>query len=95
LLFPFGSTAHSSIGQLVIAGTVYDSTKTIPVEKVLVKSGSGNQATTDSMGHYEIFVTENDSLTFIYQNKPTAKFAVKQIPNIAELRYFPARKGNK
>jgi hypothetical protein len=71
------------MGQLVIAGTVYDSTKTIPVEKVLVKSGSGNQAITDSMGHYEIFVTENDSLTFIYQNKPTAKFAVKQIANIA------------
>jgi hypothetical protein len=71
------------MAQLIISGTVYDSTKSIPVEKVLVKSGGGNQVLTDSSGHYEILAAENDSLTFIYQNKPTAKFAVKQIPNIA------------
>lgn len=50
---------------------------------VLVKSGSGTQAKTDSTGHYEIVTSDKDSLTFIYNNKPTAKFAVKQIPNIA------------
>lgn len=49
---------------------------------VLVKSSGGTQAMTDSAGHYEIVTSEKDSLTFIYQNKPTAKFAVKQIPNI-------------
>src|SRR5450432_262700 len=70
------------MGQLTISGTVYDSTKTIPVKDVLVKSGSGTQAITDSMGHYEIVTTDKDSLTFIYHNKPTAKFAVKQIPDI-------------
>jgi hypothetical protein len=50
---------------------------------VLVKSQSGTQAKTDSTGHYEIVTSDKDSLTFIYNNKPTAKFAVKQIPNIA------------
>ncbi len=49
---------------------------------VLVKSGSGTQAITDSAGHYEIVATDKDSLTFIYRNKPTAKFAVRQIQNI-------------
>jgi hypothetical protein len=53
------------------------------VPDVLVKSGSGTQAKTDSTGHYEIVTSDKDSLTFIYNNKPTAKFAVKQIPNIA------------
>ncbi|MEO6540131.1 MAG: hypothetical protein ABIN74_04025, partial [Ferruginibacter sp.] len=36
----------------------------------------------DSMGRYKIPVTENDSLTFIYQNKPTQKFVVKDIPDL-------------
>lgn len=34
------------------------------------------------MGHYEIVTTDKDSLTFIYNNKPTAKFAVKQVTDI-------------
>jgi hypothetical protein len=35
------------------------------------------------MGNYKIPVAENDSLTFIYNNKPTQKFAVKDIANPA------------
>jgi hypothetical protein len=73
----------SASAQFIVSGTVYDSTRSIPVEKVIVRSGSGNQVITDSLGHYEILAREDDSLTFIYKNKPTAKFAVKQIPNIA------------
>ena len=38
--------------------------------------------TTDSSGHYEIGANDRDSLTFIYNNKPTARFAVKQIEDI-------------
>ena len=49
---------------------------------MLIKSSGGTKATTDSAGHYEIVTTDKDSLTFIYNNKPTAKFAVRQIPNI-------------
>ena len=48
----------------------------------MVKSSNGTQAITDSSGRYEIVSSDKDSLTFIYNNKPTAKFAVKQIPNI-------------
>ena len=72
----------SVLAQFTISGTVYDSTKTIPVRDVQVKSSSGTQAFTDTAGHYEIVTTDKDSLTFIYLNKPTAKFAVKQIKNI-------------
>jgi len=69
--------------QLTITGTVYDSTKTIPVKDVLVKSSNGTIAVTDSTGRYTIVTSDKDSLTFIYNDKPTAKFAVKQIANIA------------
>lgn len=68
--------------QLTISGTVFDSSKIVPVKDVLVKSTSGNQTITDSTGHYDIVATDRDSITFTYLNKPTAKFAVKQIDNI-------------
>jgi hypothetical protein len=74
--------AGGSVAQLTISGTVYDATRVVPVVDVLVKSSGGTQAITDSSGHYEIVTTDKDSLTFIYQDKPTAKFAVRQIPNI-------------
>ncbi len=79
LLLLFSASAKS---QLTISGNVYDSTKTIPVKDVLIKSSNGTSAITDSTGHYAIVATDKDSLTFIYQNKPTAKFAVRQIENI-------------
>ena len=72
----------AAMGQLTISGNVFDSTRIIPVVDVLVKSSGGTQAITDSAGHYEIVTTDKDSLTFIYNNKPTAKFAVRQIKNI-------------
>jgi hypothetical protein len=68
--------------QLTISGTVYDSTRAIPVKDVVIQSSNGTTTTTDSAGYYAIVTTDKDSLTFIYLNKPTAKFAVKQIPNI-------------
>lgn len=80
ILLIFCATAKA---QLTISGTVLDSTKTIPVKGVLVKSSSGTTATTDSMGRYTIVIAEKDSLTFIYHDKPTAKFSVKQIPDMA------------
>lgn len=70
------------MGQLTITGTVYDTTGVIPVKDVLIKSSSGTQSITDSTGRYAIVTTDKDSLTFIYNNKPTAKFAVKQVKNI-------------
>lgn len=68
--------------QLTISGTVYDSSKVIPVKNVVVKSTGGMITVTDSTGHYNIGASDKDSLTFIYLNKPTARFAVRQIENI-------------
>lgn len=72
-----------AFAQLTVTGTVYDSTKTIPVRNVLVQSSSGTSVYTDTLGVYNIVTTDKDSLTFIYNNKPTAKFAVKQINDIS------------
>jgi hypothetical protein len=73
--------ASKAIGQFTIGGTVYDSSKVIPVKDVIVKSNTGNIAKTDSAGHYKILVSNNDSLVFSYHNKLTEKFAVNQIKN--------------
>ena len=72
-------TACNLFAQLTISGTVYDSTRTIPVKNVLVKTKTGKQTTTDSLGQYSITVTKNDSLAFIYRNKSTPEFAVSEI----------------
>lgn len=69
-------------GQFTVSGTVYDSTKVVPVPDVMIKSTNGATTNTDSVGHYNLIVNDKDSLTFIYQNKPTARFAVKQIQDI-------------
>jgi len=76
----FVSTAN---GQLTVSGTVYDVTKTIPVKEVNVKATNGNSTISDSNGRYSIVTAKNDSLTFFYQGKPTAKFSVNQIADIA------------
>jgi hypothetical protein len=67
--------------QIIVSGTVYDSTKLVALKDVLIQSSKGNFAISDSNGHYSIAADEKDSLTFIYNYKPTAKFAVKQIDN--------------
>jgi hypothetical protein len=49
------------------------------VEGVRVISTGGKMAFTDSLGRYSIPTCMNDSLFFIYNNKPTQKFAVNKI----------------
>lgn len=75
--------AFSAMAQFTVSGTVYDSTKFVTVKDVLVKASNGNQVLTDSTGSFAIVATDNDSLTFIYNNKPTARFAIRQIPDIS------------
>lgn len=70
--------------QLTVTGTVFDSSRRNYVENVQVESTGGKFTRTDSMGHYKITVTEKDSLTFIYKNKPTQKFAVKDILSLTQ-----------
>ncbi|MBK8519422.1 MAG: hypothetical protein IPL54_00600 [Chitinophagaceae bacterium] len=84
LLLFFTAATHTLHAQLTVTGTVFDSQKRNYVENVRVESTSGKFTRTDTMGNYKIAVTENDSLTFIYQNKPTQKFAVKEIPNLMQ-----------
>ena len=64
-----------------LRGTVYDSTKTYPVISVSVLTSSGKGTVTDIYGHYEIDVTEKDSVWFSYLNKPTIKYVVEKIPD--------------
>lgn len=83
LLLSFGIKTHA-IAQVTVTGTVFDSSKRNYVENVIVQSTGGKMVLTDSMGRYKIAVAENDSLSFIYQNKPTQKFAVKDITDLAQ-----------
>ncbi len=71
----------SSKAQLIVSGTVYDSSKINLVEGVLVQNLSGSKTYTDSLGKYSLQVAENDSLFFTYKNKSTSKYAVTTIPD--------------
>jgi hypothetical protein len=73
--------ASKNFAQFILTGTVYDSTRINFVEGVRVESNAGKFTYTDSMGKYNLQVTEADSVVFTFRNKPTQKFAVKTIPN--------------
>ncbi|MEP6617438.1 MAG: hypothetical protein ABJA57_12700 [Ginsengibacter sp.] len=73
-----------SQAQVMVSGTVYDSTKYYGVSGVYVKSTGGTGSFTDSAGNYHINVNESDSLFFSYHNKPTIKFPVRLIANYNE-----------
>jgi hypothetical protein len=60
-------------------GTVYDSSRNFPMEAVSVLSTSGRGTSTDADGHYQIEVSETDSIWFSYLGKPTTKFPVTKI----------------
>lgn len=61
-----------------------DNSKINFVEAVGVISTGGRIAVTDSLGKYTIQAGADDSLYFIYNNKPTQKFAVNKIANTAQ-----------
>ena len=67
--------------QIVITGTVYDSTKLYSITGVKVVSTGGNTTMTDSNGVYHINVSSKDSISFYYANRPTTKFPVQVIAN--------------
>jgi hypothetical protein len=82
---------------------VYDSSRIFPLEAVSVLTSSGKGTVTGANGHYEIEVTEKDSIWFSYLNKPTVKFPVLKIndplnfdisilvniPTLKEVKLFP------
>ena len=65
-----------SFAQIMVSGTVFDSSKLYVVPNVQVHTSSGNFAYTDSIGNYKIAATENDSISFFYNGKFTLKFPV-------------------
>lgn len=62
-------------------GRVLDSSGLRPVSYVSVLSTKNIGAITDSSGTYRLSVSPNDSIWFSYLNKPSQKFAVRDIPN--------------
>ena len=77
LLFIYGNVW----AQPILSGTVLDKSKINYVEGAAVFTTSGKVALTDSLGKFTIAVKPTDSVYFVYNNKPTQKFAVAAIPN--------------
>lgn len=74
-------TTDLNAQNILIRGTVYDSSRNYPMDAVTVLSTSGAGTVTDNDGFYEIPVSEKDSIWFSYLNKPTIKFPVLKIVN--------------
>lgn len=68
--------------QYTVKGTVYDSSRTYPLEAVSVMTSSGKFTTTSAAGAYTINVGEKDSIWFSYLGKPTIKFPVLKINDV-------------
>ena len=68
--------------QVRVTGRVFDVSRYNPLEAVSVLSTSGYGTATDSTGRYTLVVPENDSIWFSYLNKPTPKYAVRDMRNI-------------
>ncbi len=67
------------MAQVQIKGTVYDSLGLYPIPSVSVLTSAGGGTITNNEGHYTLFLNDKDSIWFSYLNKPTRKFAVKDI----------------
>lgn len=70
---------RTAIAQVVVKGTVYDKLARYGIPHVSVLSTSGVGTATDSLGHYSIKVSDEDSIYFSYLGKMTSKYPVKQL----------------
>jgi hypothetical protein len=73
---------HAAFAQYRVKGAVYDSSRRYPIEAVSVMTTSGKGTMTDSLGRYQIEVSEKDSIWFSFLGKPTPKFPVLKIQDI-------------
>ena len=80
LLF-LGAAYNSQAQTYRIKGYVLDSSRNYPMELVSVISSSGKGTVTNSIGYYELEVSEQDTIWFSYLNKSTMKFPVAKISN--------------
>jgi hypothetical protein len=81
IIILFAASKPAAAQWFKIKGTVYDSSRNYAIELVTVLSTSGKGTVTNADGHYEIEVTDKDSIWFSYLNKPTMKFPVLKITN--------------
>jgi len=85
VLLSFGLLAAcAASAQYKVKGTVYDNSRTYPIEAVSVMSSNGRGTITDSLGHYQIQVNDNDSIWFSYQGKVTLKYPVLKIQDVTQ-----------
>lgn len=83
LLLAFGCLlGNAAMAQYRVQGTVFDSSRSVPLEAVSVISTSGTGVVTDANGRYSIVVGEKDSIWFSYLGKPTIKFPVLTINDV-------------
>jgi len=73
--------AKTVSAQFILSGTVFDSSKINYVPGVTVINKEGKFTLTDSLGRYNLSVTDRDSVSFIFRDKATQSFAVKSIPD--------------
>jgi cell division protein FtsI/penicillin-binding protein 2 len=79
LVLSFSGAGMQALGQVTVKGTVYNMTRTKPLQAVSVVSTSGRGTITDSNGNYSITVNEEDSISFSYLGRATFKYPVKMI----------------
>ncbi len=79
ILFCFFASTQAQ--DLMISGTVLDSTRKFVLPAVKVTSTSGAVSYTDSAGYYNLLVKSSDSVNFTYRNKSTMWYAVSAIKN--------------
>lgn len=72
------------LAQYRVQGTVWDSSRSYPLEAVSVLSTNGAGTATDANGHYSITVGEKDSIWFSYLGKPTVKFPVLKMNDVSQ-----------
>jgi hypothetical protein len=69
--------------QYKVKGTVYDSSRIYPIESVTVLSSSGKGTVTDSMGRYQLDVSDRDSIWFSFLGKPTPRYPILKIADLS------------
>lgn len=82
VLFFLGLVLYGGMvrAQVEVKGTVYDISAQYPMRGVSVMAVSGKGTTTDSLGHYKLLLSVNDSVSFSYLGRGTAKTAVRDLP---------------
>jgi hypothetical protein len=84
LLFASLLFAEVASAQYKVQGTVYDSSRSYPLEAVSVLSTNGRGTITNAEGFYQIEVREKDSIWFSYLQKPTVKFPILKIADVTQ-----------